>query len=43
MRKHREPDNLVMTPTLLFEPLQLRQLRAKNRIVVSPMCQYSAP
>ncbi len=31
-----------MTPTLLFEPLALRQLRAKNRIVVSPMCQYSA-
>ena len=28
--------------TLLFEPIQLREVRARNRIVVSPMCQYSA-
>ncbi|MBQ72796.1 MAG: oxidoreductase [Planctomycetaceae bacterium] len=27
---------------LLFEPLQLRDLRLRNRIVVSPMCMYSA-
>jgi 2,4-dienoyl-CoA reductase-like NADH-dependent reductase (Old Yellow Enzyme family)/RimJ/RimL family protein N-acetyltransferase len=31
-----------MTHSLLFQPLQLRQVRAANRIVVSPMCQYSA-
>ncbi|RYY16889.1 MAG: oxidoreductase, partial [Cytophagaceae bacterium] len=28
-------------PTL-FEPLTLRGLTLKNRLVVSPMCQYSA-
>jgi len=28
--------------TKLFEPLTLRQTHFKNRIVVSPMCQYSA-
>jgi len=27
---------------LLFEPIALRELKARNRIVVSPMCQYSA-
>jgi 2,4-dienoyl-CoA reductase-like NADH-dependent reductase (Old Yellow Enzyme family) len=27
---------------LLFQPLELRGVRARNRIVVSPMCQYSA-
>src|SRR6267154_431105 len=27
---------------LLFEPMQLRNIELKNRIVVSPMCQYSA-
>ena len=27
---------------LLFEPMQLRSIELKNRIVVSPMCQYSA-
>jgi len=27
---------------MLFEPLQLRELTLKNRIVVSPMCQYSS-
>src|SRR3954470_17990432 len=26
----------------LFEPLSLRDLQLKNRVVVSPMCQYSA-
>jgi 2,4-dienoyl-CoA reductase-like NADH-dependent reductase (Old Yellow Enzyme family) len=29
-------------PTSLFSPLSLRQLTLANRIVVSPMCQYSA-
>ena len=27
---------------VLFEPLRLRELVLKNRIVISPMCQYSA-
>ena len=27
---------------MLFEPLKLRELTLKNRIVVSPMCQYSS-
>src|SRR4051812_47381096 len=26
----------------LFEPIKLRDITARNRIVVSPMCQYSA-
>jgi 2,4-dienoyl-CoA reductase-like NADH-dependent reductase (Old Yellow Enzyme family) len=28
--------------TMLFEPLDLRGVRLRNRIMVSPMCQYSA-
>ncbi|HKX45794.1 MAG TPA: FAD-dependent monooxygenase [Planctomycetota bacterium] len=35
-----EPDGRAPAP--LFAPLQLRRLRLANRIVVSPMCQYSA-
>jgi|CXWL01.1.fsa_nt_gi 2,4-dienoyl-CoA reductase-like NADH-dependent reductase (Old Yellow Enzyme family) len=31
-----------MRPSLLFAPLELRQVRIRNRVVVSPMCQYSA-
>ena len=34
-------NNQIDKPNL-FEPLLLRSLRAKNRIVLSPMCQYSA-
>jgi 2,4-dienoyl-CoA reductase-like NADH-dependent reductase (Old Yellow Enzyme family) len=30
-----------MTP-LLFEPIQIRDITFKNRVFVSPMCQYSA-
>src|SRR5438128_9712638 len=26
----------------LFEPLQIKSIELKNRIVVSPMCQYSS-
>ncbi|RYF89763.1 MAG: hypothetical protein EOO03_05240, partial [Chitinophagaceae bacterium] len=26
---------------LLFEPLTIRNVRFKNRLVVSPMCQYT--
>ncbi|WP_394991993.1 NADH:flavin oxidoreductase/NADH oxidase [Emticicia sp.] len=29
-------------PSNLFSPLELRNITLKNRIVVSPMCQYSA-
>ena len=31
-----------MTTPKLFEPLTLRGLTLKNRVVISPMCQYSA-
>jgi len=31
-----------MGESILFQPLRLRQVELKNRIVVSPMCQYSA-
>jgi len=31
-----------MAQPLLFQSVQLRDVRARNRIVVSPMCQYSA-
>lgn len=29
--------------SLLFTPLELRDLRIRNRIFLSPMCQYSSP
>jgi len=28
--------------SLLFRPLQLRQLQVRNRLAIAPMCQYSA-
>jgi len=28
--------------SLLFSPLELRSVRLKNRLAMSPMCQYSA-
>jgi 2,4-dienoyl-CoA reductase-like NADH-dependent reductase (Old Yellow Enzyme family) len=31
-----------MTEINLFSPLQIKGITLKNRIVVSPMCQYSA-
>lgn len=31
-----------MTVPLLFTPLALRQVNLRNRVVISPMCQYSA-
>jgi 2,4-dienoyl-CoA reductase-like NADH-dependent reductase (Old Yellow Enzyme family) len=38
-----EPTIPVLTPnSKLFEPIQLRAVTARNRLVVSPMCQYSA-
>ena len=30
-------------PTLLFTPLTIRDVTLRNRIVVSPMCEYSSP
>ena len=35
-------DSQAAAPPPIFTPLQLRDLRLPNRIVVSPMCQYSA-
>src|SRR5438045_3337042 len=29
--------------SVLFSPIQLRDLKLSNRIMVAPMCQYSAP
>lgn len=31
-----------MTDSMLFSPLSLRGVMLANRVVVSPMCQYSA-
>ncbi|HXJ09872.1 MAG TPA: NADH:flavin oxidoreductase/NADH oxidase [Burkholderiales bacterium] len=31
-----------MSSSLLFEPILLRNVQARNRVVISPMCQYSA-
>ena len=31
-----------MSKNLLFNPIRVRDLELKNRVVVSPMCQYSA-
>src|SRR5215210_4032365 len=31
-----------LVPPILFSPLPLRDLTLRNRIVVSPMCQYSS-
>jgi 2,4-dienoyl-CoA reductase-like NADH-dependent reductase (Old Yellow Enzyme family) len=28
--------------TMLFDPMTMRELTFRNRIVVSPMCQYSS-
>jgi 2,4-dienoyl-CoA reductase-like NADH-dependent reductase (Old Yellow Enzyme family) len=32
-----------MTNSLLFQPLKLRDIESRNRIVVSPMCMYASP
>ena len=32
----------ISTETLLFKPIKLREILAANRVVISPMCQYSA-
>jgi anthraniloyl-CoA monooxygenase len=37
------PDARGRTPEPMFAPLRLRSLELANRVVVSSMCQYSAP
>lgn len=32
----------IANPTLTFSPIKIRGLTLKNRVVVAPMCQYSA-
>jgi 2,4-dienoyl-CoA reductase-like NADH-dependent reductase (Old Yellow Enzyme family) len=34
--------NAMNSKPLLFQPIELRGVRARNRCVLSPMCQYSA-
>lgn len=40
-RENRTVSTKPRTP-LLFTPIDLRSMRPRNRIVISPMCQYSA-
>jgi anthraniloyl-CoA monooxygenase len=40
--RHGRAATAAGAPPPLFAPLELRSLRLENRIVVSPMCQYSA-
>src|SRR3954471_22253050 len=40
--KHRRPDREPSSMPHLFEPLTLRGVTLRNRIGVSPMCQYSS-
>ena len=42
MSQHRFVSVNNQPPVHLFSPLQLRDVRLRNRIVVSPMCQYSS-
>jgi hypothetical protein len=34
--------NYKTNPTKTFSPLKIRELELRNRLMVSPMCQYSA-
>lgn len=40
--KQFSKSNITNEQTHLFSPLTIRDIQLKNRIVVSPMCQYSA-
>src|SRR5215468_10293746 len=45
--RHYTPSTILPSPgtprmSALFDPIQLRGLKLSNRIMVSPMCQYSA-
>ena len=33
---------MTINEPLLFQPLRLRDLQLKNRVVISPMCQHAA-
>ncbi len=39
----RKTENNSAHRVQLFEPIQLRDVTVRNRIMLSPMCQYSAP
>src|SRR3989441_4804716 len=41
-RQSRVPAPVALTPPPMFTPFRLRDMLLTNRIVVSPMCQYSA-
>lgn len=36
-------DDKVDRQSRLFEPIELREIKVRNRIMMSPMCQYCAP
>src|ERR1700761_889689 len=42
--RSRVPDREcpIMSQPVLFTPLTLRGMTSKNRVIISPMCQYSA-
>jgi 2,4-dienoyl-CoA reductase-like NADH-dependent reductase (Old Yellow Enzyme family) len=44
--KERQPSRrskgIMMAESVLFQPLRVRNLELANRIVIAPMCQYSA-
>ncbi len=42
MRSDLDQFNPTPMPSMLFSPFAMRELALPNRIVVSPMCQYSA-
>jgi 2,4-dienoyl-CoA reductase-like NADH-dependent reductase (Old Yellow Enzyme family) len=42
LEAHALPQRPEQTSAGLFEPLQIREIKFRNRILVSPMCQYSS-
>jgi 2,4-dienoyl-CoA reductase-like NADH-dependent reductase (Old Yellow Enzyme family) len=38
---HQTHSTTAQRPANLFEPLRLREVTARNRVMISPMCQYS--
>ena len=40
MRVEEDPSTTGSSVPLLFQPMALRGLTIRNRVVVSPMCQY---
>ncbi len=38
---HQTHSATAQHPASLFEPLRLREVTARNRVMISPMCQYS--